>query len=216
MPRSPRLLLSRSYYHIITRGNNRLRIFKSPGDYQYYLDLVKKYQLAHPFNLFHYCLMPDHVHFLMRTGGKSTEFSKFMKRLNLAYFAHYQQSYKWVGHLWQGRFKSQPVGKDEYFIQCGKYIELNPVRAGLVKKPEHYNYSSYRFYVSGEKNEIVTPDFVYKSLGKSSRERQKKYQSLVVADITVKSYQKDAWGSREQRYNEVKKASNYWVKKLEK
>jgi putative transposase len=69
-----------------------------------------------------------------------------MKKLNPAYYHHYRQEYGWVGHFWQGRYRCQQVGKDAYFIQCGKYIELNPVRSGIVEKPEDYQYSSYGYF----------------------------------------------------------------------
>lgn len=163
MPRPPRLLLSQSFYHTMTRGNNRHKVFKSDADYQYFLELLAKYKSEHPFDLYHYLLMPSHTHMLVKTN-KASDFSTFMKRLNLAYFHHYRQSYGWVGHFWQGRFKSQPVGKGEYFIQCGKYIELNAVRAGLVEKPEDHSCSSYRHYALGDKNPLLTDDLFYEGL----------------------------------------------------
>ena len=131
MPRPPRLLLSRSFYHIMTRGNNRNVVFRANEDYYYFLELVTKYKQEHPFDLYHYCLMPNHTHLLVQTR-KANDFSLFMKRLNLAYFHHYRQLYNWVGHFWQDRYKSQPVGKDAYFTQCGKYIELNPTKPSII------------------------------------------------------------------------------------
>jgi putative transposase len=207
MPRQPRLLLSKSYYHIMTRGNNRHEIFKSADDYLHYLSLVKKYKADHPFDLFHYCLMPNHVHFLIRTN-KASDFSTFMKKLGLAYFHYFDKKYRWTGHFWQGRFKSQPVGKDSYFIQCGKYIELNPVRARIIKKPEDYKYSSYLYYVKGESNPLVTPDFLYQDLGEDALTRQKHYKDMVISEVVGESYNKSAWGSNRQRYQEDRKIRN--------
>ncbi|MEK9155989.1 MAG: transposase [Patescibacteria group bacterium] len=204
MPRAKRLLLSQSYYHIMTRGNNRSVVFRSPDDYLYYLELLAKYKIEHPFDLYHYCLMPTHTHFQIQTKHAS-EFSVFMKKINLAYFHHYQQKYNWVGHFWQDRFKSQTIGKDAYFIQCGKYIELNPIRADLAKSPEEYLYSSYRFYSMGEKNPLITPDFMYEAMGKNEAERQTNYQGLLVAQIIEESYRKPIWGSDIQRYREQDK-----------
>ncbi|KKQ56740.1 MAG: hypothetical protein US75_C0003G0027 [Candidatus Woesebacteria bacterium GW2011_GWC1_38_13] len=204
MPRLPRLLLSQSYYHVMTRGNNKNIIFRSAKDYKKYLGIFHKLKHEHPFDLYHFCLMPNHVHLLVKTN-KASDFSTFMKRLNLKYFYYYKKKYGWVGHFFQDRFKSQPVGKDEYFIQCGKYIELNPVRAGLVKNPKDYLYSSYNFYSYGEKNDLITADFVYENLTETEIEKRKKYQKLIV-DITVLSnYKKRIWGSSGQRYNETRK-----------
>ncbi|OGG09171.1 hypothetical protein A2154_02785 [Candidatus Gottesmanbacteria bacterium RBG_16_43_7] len=204
MPRGPRLLLSHSYYHIITRGNNGNTIFRFDIDYLYYLEIVNKYKKEHPFNLYHYCLMPNHVHMLVQTK-KSADFSVFMKKLNLSYYHHYRKNYSWTGHFWQNRFKSQPVGKDSYFIQCGKYIELNPVRANLVTDPSDYYYTSYNYYAKSEKNSLITPDFFYEGLAKTDADKQNKYADLVLSSTVVDSYKKKVWGASGQRYNEVKK-----------
>ncbi len=144
MPRKKRFLLSKSYYHIINRGNNRNPIFKCDADFLYFLELILKYKLEHSFELYQYCLMSNHVHFQIQTK-KALDFLKFMQKSNLAYFHHYNREYSWVGHFWQDRFKSQAIGKDAYFIQCGKYIELNPVRASIVREPEEYHFSSWGF-----------------------------------------------------------------------
>ena len=204
MSRTPRLFLSQSYYHIIARGNNRLEIFKVKNDFQYYLDLISRYKPNHPFDLFHYCLMPNHIHLLIKTN-KASDFSNFMKRMNLAYFYHYKTLYGWVGHLWQDRFRSQLVGKDEYFIQCGKYIELNPIRAKLVQKPEDYRWSSYNFYTQGEDNNLITEDLFYQDLGKNILERQLKYSKIMIDEIVLKNYSKIVWGTDYQKHQENKK-----------
>ncbi|HBG81245.1 TPA: hypothetical protein DDW69_00195 [candidate division CPR2 bacterium] len=204
MPRPPRLLLSQSYYHIMTRGNNRNTVFECDEDFEYYLELIERFKKDHPFDLYHYCLMSNHVHFLIKTN-KATDFSNFMKRLNLAYFHHYRKTYGWVGHFWQDRFKSQPVGKDEYFIQCGKYIELNPVRAGIVKNPEDYRYSSYSYYAMGKNNPLLTKDMFYDNLGRTRIEKMKSYSNLSFDDIITSSYSENIWGSNKQRYREQDK-----------
>lgn len=209
MSRQPRLLLSKSYYHIMTRGNNRNIVFKSSGDYLYYLKLLRKFKLELDFDLYHYCLMPNHVHLLVQTK-KSKDFSLFMKKINLAYFHHYRQEYGWIGHFWQDRFKSQPVGKDNYFIQCGKYIELNPVRKGLVEKPENWRFSSYNFYANGAKNDLLTEDFLFDGLGGNDVERRGKYEKIIIDEIVNIDYIRKIWGSAKERYNEQNKESKYF------
>lgn len=204
MPRTARLILSQSFYHIITRGNNRNTVFRSDADYLYFLDLIAKYKKELPFTIYHYCLMPNHVHFLIQTKN-AKNFSVFMKKLNLSYFHYYRKHYGWIGHFWQGRFKSQPVGKDEYFIQCGKYIELNPVRANIVSDPQEYAYSSYTYYSEGKQNSLITEDIFYSDLGKTGKDRQDKYTEIVVDDLVKDTYKKKVWGSKEQRYNEQRK-----------
>lgn len=205
MPRPPRYLLSRTYYHIMTRGNNKKPIFHRKEDYDYYLGRLAAYKNEHPFNLYHYCLMPNHTHFLIQTQN-AADFAKFMKKLNLSYFNYYQRQYGWTGHLWQGRYKSQPVGKDDYFIQCGKYIELNPVRKGLVDAAENYPYSSYRHYYLGQPNDLIATDKFYESLGMTDIKRRRKYNRLIIGEKVMKSYKKGIWsGSRNQTNNEQEK-----------
>lgn len=202
MPRPPRLLLPKSFYHVMTRGNNKKQVFRSDADYQYYLARLSLYKNQHPFDLYHYCLMPNHTHFLIQTKN-AFDFAQFMKKLNLSYFHYYRGKYGWVGHFWQDRYRSQPVGKDAYLIQCGKYIELNPVRQGLVKAPEEYRYSSHGYYQAGEPNNLITADIFYKSLGRSALERQKEYTKLIMGESLLASYKQVVWaGSSQQRNNE--------------
>ena len=204
MPRSKRFLLPESCYHIITRGNNQNIIFKSGSDYLYFLNLALRYKAKHPFDIYHYCLMPNHVHFLIKTQ-KARDFSAFMQKLNLSYFHYYKRKYGWTGHFWQNRYKNQPVGKDSYFIQCGKYIELNPVRANIVRKPEEYQYSSYNYYAKGKADQLITPNFIYREMNKNSAEKQMQYQQLFIDQVIQGSYNKKAWGSGRQRHAEQQK-----------
>lgn len=204
MPRLPRQLLSHTFYHVMTRGNNKNVVFKDETDFQKYLDLVIELKEKHQFDIFHYCLMPNHTHFLIKTE-KISDFSTFMKKLNLKYFFYFKKKYGWVGHFWQDRFKSQPIGKDSYFVQCGKYIELNPVRAGIVNKPEDYEFSSFKYYSEGRNNRLITIDLFYLQLGKTNFERQSNYKEMMVGEAVLKTYKKRAWGSEEQRYNEHRK-----------
>ena len=212
MPRQPRFLLSRSYYHIIARGNNKNIIFKEKEDYFYFLKLIVKYKKKHPFDIYHYCLMPNHVHLLIQVRN-AKDFSVFMKKLNLSYYHYFKKKYGWTGHFWQNRFKSQPVGKDEYFIQCGKYIELNPIRANIVKNPEDYLYSSYNYYSQGKSNNLITKDPFYQELKKDETEKQINYQKLTIAQIVKKGYNRNVWGSNVQRYIENQKISRKMKRK---
>lgn len=204
MPRSARLLLPQSFYHVMTRGNNRNTIFKQDDDYQKYFEIIQKLKVHHPFDVYHYCLMPNHTHFLIKIL-KQNDFSTFMKKINLIYFYYYKKMYGWVGHFWQDRFKSQPVGKDAYFIQCGKYIELNSVRASLVKNPKEYSYSSYNYYAYGKADLLITEDMFYMELGTTPEKRQQAYRKIIIDNLVADTYKNKAWGSKKQRYNEHRK-----------
>lgn len=189
----------------MTRGNNRGQVFNESEDYEYFLTRLELYKAAHPFNLYHYCLMPNHTHLLIQTD-EAVEFAKFMKKLNLSYVHYYRRKYGWVGHFWQDRYKAQPVGKDEYFIQCGKYIELNPVRSLITKNPEDYLYSSYSYYSTGKSNSLLTEDMFYKDLGDTQVSRQKKYTKMIVDEVIIQGYKQKVWaGSRKQAHNENEK-----------
>jgi len=137
-----------------------------------------------------------------------------MKKLNLSYFYYFKRNYSWIGHFWQDRYKSKPVGKDRYFIQCGKYIELNPVRANIVKKPENYSFSSYNHYAKGVKDKLITEDFFYQDLAKNQLQRQRAYQELVIADVVTDTYTKPVWGAKEQIYNEARKMRYHLKRRL--
>jgi len=204
MPRAPRLLLPLTYYHVMTRGNNLNVIFRQNEDYQKYIQIITTLKEIHPFDMYHYCLMPNHTHYLVRTR-KESDFSSFMKKINLIYFYYYKKKYGWVGHFWQGRFKSQPIGKDNYFIQCGKYIELNPVRANIVTSPEEYRYSSYKYYAEGKSDVLITEDIFYRAQGKTTKEIRVKYKGMIIDELIIDTYKKKVWGSREQRYSEHRK-----------
>jgi putative transposase len=170
----------------MNRGNNGQHIFTCDEDYSYYLEKLADLKIEHPFDLYHYCLMGTHVHILVRIQ-KETDFSIFSKRLNLSYANYFKRNYGSLGHFWQGRFKSQLIGNDIYFIQCGKYIELNPVRAGLVEKPEDYKWSSYTHYANSERNKIITDDIFYQDFGPTDAEKQKKYAELILPEAVADS-----------------------------
>lgn len=142
MPSGPRLLLDNVCYHIITRGNQRQRIFKDDSDYQEYLDRLRKYKKKYDFLLYGYCLMSNHIH-LLGESKLTSALSGFMSSLQRSYTAYFNGKYGQVGHLWQGRFKSKVIAKDRYLIDCINYIEANPLRAKIVNSIQQYKWSSY-------------------------------------------------------------------------
>ena len=142
MPTGPRLLLENACYHIITRGNQRQQVFFDEQDSKAYLLRLARYKKRFGFLLYGYCLMPNHIH-LIGEPGELNNLAKFMQGLTRSYTAYYNKRYKKVGHLWQGRFKSKAIVKDGYLIDCVHYIELNPIRANMVRAAGDYKWSSY-------------------------------------------------------------------------
>lgn len=143
MSRIPRssFALEPGYFHIITRGNNRMKIFQDELDYQHYLTLLRYYKTHYQIKIFAYCLMPNHVHLLVETT-KANTLPKFMQGLNLAYSLYHKKRYDWNGYLWQGRYKSYLIEKGKYFAACIEYIESNPSKAGLTANNEEYLWCS--------------------------------------------------------------------------
>lgn len=184
MSRAARFVPENGYLHVMCRGNNRRNIFVKPKDYRFYLWSVGKYKREERINILHYCLMPNHAHLLVEVNPEAN-LASFMKRINLVYFFYFRKKREYIGHLWQGRFKSKILDKDTYFIQCGKYIELNPVRAGLCDTPEEYDFSSYGYYAYGKENELLSEDPFYEGFGRTAQERQALYRELVTSEIVV-------------------------------
>ena len=145
MPRQARIGLPAQIYHVTNRGNNRDWVFREGEDFRRYIDILARYKSKGEFLLYHWVLMNNHVHLLMSIPA-SGSLARTMHGINLAYTVWFNRKYKRVGHLWQGRFKSFPVEEDRYLLECGRYIERNPVRAGLVENPGDYPWSSFRFH----------------------------------------------------------------------
>lgn len=147
-------------FHVINRGNGKNNVFFSSDDYAEFLDLIKTYKEKFLVKFYHYVLMSNHVHFLVEPLEDGA-LSKFMQCLTISHTRRSNTRHASVGHLWQGRFKSIPIETDAYFLQCGRYIELNPVRAGIVSHPSAYPWSSYHYYASGEDDGITERNSLY-------------------------------------------------------
>ncbi|MDD4910180.1 MAG: transposase [Candidatus Omnitrophica bacterium] len=132
------------------------------------------------------CLMSNHIHLILEVN-EASNLSRFMKRVNLRYVYYYRRKYAYCGHLWQDRFKAKTIDNEEYLIQCGKYIELNPVRAGIVKGPEEYRFSSYLHYAYGAKDILIQGDPLYHNLASSQERRQLIYRDIIIEEMTEKT-----------------------------
>jgi putative transposase len=190
MPRTARIAPKENVYHILCRGNNKQIIFKNEHDYQQYLSILKKYKKSHYFLLYHYVLMPNHVHLVLDVTREGKELSEIMKGINLSYVLYYKKKYEHIGHFWQDRYKSIMISKDDYLLACGSYVELNPVRARMVKDPADYPWSSYTTYAHGKHSELVDKHTIYLNLGKESKENQDKYQEFIYGIQKEKKFMK--------------------------
>ena len=148
MSRQARKLSTTGFYHVVFRGINRQHIFEDKSDFIYFLASIKKLKAAMLFEIHAYCLMSNHVHLLIKEAQVG-DISLIMKRLLTKYAMYFNQKYERSGALIASRYKSVPVEIDEYFIPLIRYIHQNPVKAGIVDKPEAYSFSSYKDYLQG-------------------------------------------------------------------
>ena len=185
MPRQARIIPENGYLHIIAKGNNQRRLFFCQRDFKIYYSLVAKLKIEEKIKILHYCFMPNHVHMLVEVN-ESSNLSRFMKRLNQIYANYYHKKHNYSGHLWQDRFKSKLIRWDEYFLQCGKYIELNPVKANLVKLPQDYAFSSYRHYAFGIKDKLIDDNPFYLNSSPIASERQRIYREMLINEMVEK------------------------------
>lgn len=164
MPRRPRLSLVAMLFHLIQRGDNRRACFFAESDYTFYLNELRAVCQAHRVSLYAYCLMTNHVHLLL-TPAEADGPSLVMKRLGQRYVQYVNRTHGRSGTLWEGRFRSCPVGEEAYLFACARYIELSPVRANMVAHPTDYRWSSYRTNALCQPDPLVTPHDLYEALG---------------------------------------------------
>jgi len=143
MPRITRGLADGSIYHVLNRGNWRQDVFHKDGDFAAFNELLELAKARHPVTIFGYCLLPNHFHLLLQ-ADKGSELSCFMQWLMTSHVRRYHQHYRSSGHVWQGRFKSFIVQEDNHLLTVARYIEGNPVRAGMVASARTWRWSSHR------------------------------------------------------------------------
>jgi len=183
MPRSARIVLPYTPHHIVQRGHNRQTIFVSDDDYNYYRENLIEFKREFGCRIYAYCLMTNHVHLVVNPGKNPASLSLLMKRVAGRQTRYVNKLEKRTGSLWEGRFKSSIISTEEYLPACCRYIELNPLRAGMVTDPAQYQWSSYAAKVLGKKDLVVDLHPSYLSLGKSEKERQRAYAEYVLGTV---------------------------------
>lgn len=185
MPRRPRASLPGVAEHIIQRGNNRQAIFGSNADMKAYINWLKEYAQEFEVSIHTWVLMTNHVH-LLCTPSDSHGISLMMQSLGRRYVMYFNRRYQRTGTLWEGRFRSCLVQEETYLMHLYHYIELNPLRAGMVQDPAEYSWSGYQCNGLGRTSDLVTPHPLYLALGKAPIERQQNYRSLLRNIMTEK------------------------------
>jgi putative transposase len=182
MPRTARLLMDKGFYHILTRGNNRRNVFQNPDDYSQLREIIKTYIEKFPVSIFHYCLMPNHIHLLIQSG-KSSDLPKFMQGILQVYANYFRKKYDSTGFLFQNRYRSLHIEKESYLLECARYIERNPLRAKICRDLKDYFWSSYRFYAEGKEDPIVKkPNPCFFELARAQIDRQRMFYEYVIQE----------------------------------
>lgn len=177
MARQPRIEVKGFPQHLIQRGNNRHPCFFTDSDRRHYLRWLKQAATKYGAEIHTYVLMSNHVHLLV-TGKEEGALGHVMQSLGRRYVRYINETHGRSGTLWEGRFRSNIVEGDRYLLACYRYIELNPVRAGIVDKPHQYPWSSFHYNALGIENDVVTPHATYTSLGSNKRLRLMAYEQL--------------------------------------
>ncbi|HEY8102383.1 MAG TPA: transposase [Burkholderiaceae bacterium] len=177
MPRRPRIKLAGVPQHLVQRGVNREPCFFSEEDYYCYLHWLFEAAADWRCHVHAYVLMTNHVHLLV-TPETPGGLAKLMQSVGRRYVQYVNRFYKRSGTLWEGRFKSSLVQAEGYLLLCQRYIELNPVRAGMVNDPALYRWSSYRHYALGQTDERLHPNPLYLALGQEEDSRKSAYRDL--------------------------------------
>ncbi len=177
MARQPRFFVPGEVLHVIQRGNNREPIFRGPEDCAHFLELLGRACREHGVSVHAYVLMTNHVH-LLATPAHKESVPKTLQSVGRRYVQYFNCRRRRSGTLWEGRYRATVVDSERYLLTCMRYIELNPVRAGLVAHPGEYRWSSYRSNALGAPDALVQHHELYDRLGRSGAERLEVYRDL--------------------------------------
>lgn len=186
MARLPRYVIPGQPQHIIQRGNNRQVIFAAEADFQFFRDAMIEAARKHDLAVHAYVWMTNHIHLLASPGAEDS-ISKVFQSVGRRYVQYFNYTYKRSGTLWEGRYRATVVDSERYLLTVMRYIELNPVRAGMVAHPRDYPWSSHAFNAQGDlghHSNWLTPHEEYSRLGLSPNERQGAYRQLFRAAIS--------------------------------
>jgi len=194
MPRKPRFFLADVPAHIVQRGHNKSPVFFEDSDYQAYLRWLGEAAERYGCAIHAYVLMNNHIH-ILATPASREGIGLMMQATGRRYVPYINQKYNTSGSLWEGRYKASLVQDEHYLLTCMRYIELNPVRAGMVKSSAHHRWSSYRANVQGKDNPLVTIHPEYKRLGRNSAQRCAAYRELFKGHVEAEDLNdiRSAW-----------------------
>jgi len=163
--------------HVVVRGNDRGAIFRSDGDRIYFHRCLVEAGARYGMKVHAYVFMTNHVH-LLASGGNSLAISRAIQMLGRRYVSYFNYLHKRTGTLWEGRFRASPIETERYLFACHRYIEENPIRAGMVAAPGQFMWSSHLCLARVKADDLVTPHELYVNLGGNELARRRAYRSL--------------------------------------
>ncbi len=190
----PKTSYQGGHYHIYNRGNRKQEIFVEDADYLFYLEKLRKYKEKYKIGLLCYCLMPNHIHLLVRQDSE-IPLNQFIQAFHTSYSMYFNRQYDKGGHLFQGRFKQRGVEQTENLLYLSSYIHLNPVGAGLVEKLEDYQWSSYPDYIGLRQGTLCDKEMVlldatpeeYRQITEEEVKEKLLMKSFILEDIEAKT-----------------------------
>jgi putative transposase len=209
MPRPKRIRIAAISQHLIHRGNDRLDIFRCERDHLVFLTMLKDASVRFRTAIHGYVLMKTHFH-VLGTPEVQNAIEKTMQVLGTRYVRYFNRCYGRTGTLFEGKYEASIVDDERYWISCLRYIELNPVRAGIVKTPDEYRWSSYRAHAFGTQDPLLTPHPRYRELGSTPAARQHVWRQLCGVDVSAEELNRirfAAWEDRVLRSWRIEKAS---------
>ena len=177
MPRKPRFYLPGIPAHVVQRGHSREAVFFEDADYNAYLGWLSEAAERYHCAIHAYVLMTNHVH-ILATPSDGEGISRMMQYVGRRYVPYINYNYATSGTIWEGRYKASLVQEEDYLLTCMRYIELNPVRADMVRHPREYRWSSYRVNGEGREATFIKPHPIYLALGKIADKRREAYRAL--------------------------------------
>lgn len=182
MVRVSRIVVPNQPHHIIQRGNDRQPIFCDEEDCRVFLQWLREASRQFKVSIHAYVLMGNHLH-LLATPVDNTGLARMMQWIGRYYVPYFNRKYSRAGTLWQGRFKTSIIDSEQYFLKCSRYIEMNPVRAGLVGHPSAYQWSSYAHHVGDRADPLISDHMLYWAMGNTPFEREAAYREFLAQAI---------------------------------
>jgi len=183
MPRHARVVISNYPHHVVQRGHDKEAIFRGEGDRHRYTNDLRAGKTRFGCRIYAYCLMRNHVHLVIDPGEEADSLGLMMKWVSGKHAMHINRTSGRRGSLFEGRYHSSIIATDRYLLACCRYVDMNPVRAGIVGSPGDFRWSSYRKRAGMESSNWLDQDPAYQALGKSLRTRQRKYQEWMLQSI---------------------------------